>query len=91
MGNQFPTLEEAAKISAAPKKPETNKPIEKESKKLMTPHLNSFMNTKKDYTKPFFKELESDRGNIRRNEHKPRYNYRKSHDLKVSCILTIVL
>lgn len=91
MSSEFPSLAEAAKMSTTTKRAEPSKPIEKETNKLITPYLNSFMNTRKDYTKPFFKELESDREFSKRNEFKPYYGYKKSYGSKVNNMFIVAL
>lgn len=84
--SEFPSLAEAAKISAEPRKPiekEVVKPVEKETRKLTTPYFKTFVNSKKDYSKPSFKELEAPREFPRRSEYGPRYGYRRNHDSRV--------
>lgn len=84
MTREFPSLAEAAKMDAAPKKPAEKEPkaAEKEPK-LTTPHFNNFVNSKKDYSKPSFKRGEMHREGNKRNEYETHHGYKTDNDLKV--------
>eukprot|EP00826_Nyctotherus_ovalis_P007508 TRINITY_DN1188_c0_g1_i15.p1 TRINITY_DN1188_c0_g1~~TRINITY_DN1188_c0_g1_i15.p1 ORF type:complete len:219 (-),score=76.58 TRINITY_DN1188_c0_g1_i15:170-826(-) len=83
MTREFPSIAEAAKMDAAPKRPAEKEPkaAEKEPK-LTTPYFNNFVNSKKDYSKPSFKGIEMHREGNKRNECGAHHGYKKDNDLK---------